>query len=144
MGSVWAPEPAAPSVPFSFILSSALCTACRTKRQSVTDEPGVAGVRDGYVRYGEAKKGRQSVTIAQHSTEGGIIVEVQGQGLAVFLEFQGLSDSDGAETLLSSAWQGVEHLSHPALRARSLPQFPPTIPSHSSLLEHLNLLPLLH
>lgn len=151
MGSVWAPEPAAPSVPFSFILSSALCTACRTKRQSVTDEPGVAGVGDGYVRYGEAKRGRQSVTVAQHSIEGGIIVEVQRQGHCSWvccLEFQELSDSDGAERgceiLLSSAWQGVEHLGHPALRAGSLPQFPPTVPSHSSLPEHLDLLPLLY
>lgn len=62
-------------------------------------------------------------------------------GFAVFLEFQELSDSDGAERgceiLLSSAWQGVEHLGHPALRAGSLPQFPPTVPSQNTLTSSL-------
>lgn len=31
MGSVCAPEPAAPSVPFSSIFSTALCTACKIR-----------------------------------------------------------------------------------------------------------------
>lgn len=39
MGSVWAPEPAAPSIPFSSIFSSALCTACGAKRWSVAVKP---------------------------------------------------------------------------------------------------------
>lgn len=101
MGSVWAPEPAAPSVPFSSIFSSALCTACRTKRQTVAAEPGEAGV-GGWVCQVKSRKpkdGDSLSKVTQHSHEDGIMVEVprggrgQAVGIAVFLEFQGLFNS---------------------------------------------------